>query len=81
MHRSLNWIAAHVNQPPGPFYLQGLSLIPAWISNNMPNIVLDEIISPIQNFDGANVEVWEWISNFTSPFIMDVITYLFWDYS
>ena len=33
------------------------------------------IIYPFPNFHNANVEVWEWINNFVSYFIMDVITY------
>ena len=38
---------------------------------------LDEINYPFRNFNGATVDVWEWISNFTSHFIMDVITYIY----
>ena len=41
----------------GPFYLHGLTLIPAWISNHMPNKVPDEITYPFLNFNGATVEV------------------------
>ena len=33
------------------------------------------------NFNGWTVEVWEWISNFTPHFIMDVIGYPCWDQS
>ena len=50
-----------------PFYLHGLTLIPAWISNYMYNKVGDEIT--------CTVEVWEWISNFTPQFIIDIITH------
>ena len=32
----------------------------------------DEIIYPFPN--GTTIEVWEWISNFISHFIMDIIT-------
>ena len=53
--------------------------IPAWISNHMPSKVWDEIINPFPNFNGCTVEVWEWISNFTPHFIMDLITYPCWD--
>ena len=34
-----------------------------------------EITYPFPNFNGSTVEVWEWISNFITHFIMDVITY------
>ena len=39
-----------------PFYQNGLTLIPAWISNHMPSKVWDEITYPLPNFNGA-VEV------------------------
>ena len=63
----------------GPFYFHGLNLIPTWISNHMAGNVFDEIAYPFPNFNGAAVEVWEWISNFIPHFIMDVITYPCWD--
>ena len=37
--------------------------------------VYDEIIYYFANFNGATVEVWEWISNSTLHLIMDVITF------
>ena len=37
--------------------------------------VWSEITYPFPNFSGATVEVWEWISNFISHLMMDVITY------
>ena len=52
---------------------QALNLIPAWISNHMISKVWDEIAYPFPNFNGCTVEVWEWISNFISHFIMDLI--------
>ena len=39
----------------------------------------DEPTHPFPNSNGCTVEVWEWISNFISHFIMDVITYRCWD--
>ena len=36
-----------------PFYWHGLTLIPAWISNDNPAIVWDEIIYPFTNFNGC----------------------------
>ena len=47
----------------------------------MPSKVCDEITYPIRNLNGAAVEDWGWISNFTQHFIMDVITYPWWDLS
>ena len=35
----------------------------------------DEIIFPFPNFNGATVEVWEWINNFIPHFTGRVITY------
>ena len=62
-----------------PFYEHGLTLIPGWISNYIFWIVLDEITYPFPNINGATVEVWEWVTNFTQHFTMDAITYAFWD--
>ena len=45
----------------------------------MPSYVLDESTFPFSNFNGATIEVWEWMSNFNLHFIIDVITYPFWD--
>ena len=53
--------------------------IPAWISNHILSKVWDEITYPFPNFNACTVEVWEWISDFISHFIMDVITYRHWD--
>ena len=43
--------------PSGPFYLHGLTLIPAWMSNHTSSKVWDEITYPFLNFNGATVEV------------------------
>ena len=58
----------------GPFSSQGLTLIPTWISNQMPNKVNDEITYIFPNFNCVTVEVWEWINDFISHVIRDVIT-------
>ena len=58
-----------------PFYVRGLTLILAWISNHMPNKSLDEITYPFPNFNDSTVEVWEWISDFIPRFIMAIIIY------
>ena len=49
----------------GPIYT-------AWISNHMPSKVWDEITYPFPNFNIATTEVWVWINDFISHFIMDV---------
>ena len=41
----------------------------------------DDITYPFPNFNGCTVEVWEWISNFIPPILMDVIIYPCWYYS
>ena len=41
----------------------------------------DEITYPFLNFNGATIEVQEWISNFTPHFTGHVITYPYWDES
>ena len=55
----------------GPFYLQGLTLIQAWIINYFHYKVRDEITYPFLNF----VEVEEWISNFIPHFTGHVVIY------
>ena len=47
----------HPSHIIGPFYLHGLTLIPAWISNYTHYNVWDEITYPFLNFNGATVEV------------------------
>ena len=41
----------------------------------MPNKVRNEIIDTFPNFNGATVEIQEWISNFIPHLVMDVITH------
>ena len=45
--------------------IRPITLIPAWISNYIHYKLRDEIPYPFPNFNGATVEVWEWMSNFT----------------
>ena len=59
----------------GSLYKHGLTLIPVWISNYIHHKVWDEITYPFPNFNGAAVEVWEWLSNFIPHFTRYVITY------
>ena len=51
-----------------------LTLIPAWMSNHMSSKMWVEITYLLPNFNGASVEVWEWISNFIPHLTMDLIT-------
>ena len=53
--------------------LSGAPLIPAWITDYIHSKVWDEITYPFPNFNGATVEVWEWISNFIARCVLDVI--------
>ena len=39
----------------------------------MPSKVCDESTYPFLTFNGAAFDVWEWISNFISHFLMDAI--------
>ena len=50
-----------------------ITLIPAWISNNMRSQACDELTHLSPNLTVA--EVWEWTSNFIPHFIIDLITY------
>ena len=45
----------------GPFYKHGLTWIPSWISNHTPSKVWDEITYPFLNFNGATVEVLQFL--------------------
>ena len=54
--------------------LYGLTLIPLWISNYMPNEVCYELL--IQNLTVAAVGGWDWMNNLISHFNEHVITYL-----
>ena len=65
----------------GPFYLHGLTLIPAWISDYIHYKVWDEITYPFLNFNGATVEVSDWKCNFIMHFTRRVFTYPCWDLS
>ena len=50
----------------GPLLLTWFNpFILTWVSNYIHYKVWDEITYPFPNFNGAAVEVWEWISNFT----------------
>ena len=60
-------------------FMHVLTLIPAWISNGMSSNVWDEITCPFPTFNGATVEVWEWLSKLIPHFIMDVMNYPCWD--
>ena len=67
----------------GPFYQHGLTLILAWIGNDIQytRIVWNKITYSFPNFSGATVEVWEWISDFIPHFTWHVITCQCWNES
>ena len=57
------------------FYKYGLTWIPTWIqSNQMTNKVWGDITNPFPNVNGCTIEVWEWINNLITYFIMEAIT-------
>ena len=58
-----------------PLLLTWFNFNPSMNKYHMPGKVWDGITYPFPNFNGATVEVWEWINNFIPHFIMDVITY------
>ena len=64
-----------------PFNQHWVTLIPSWISDYIHFKVWGEINYPFPNFNGATVEVWEWISNFIPHFTWHVITHPCWDQS
>ena len=51
------WVHNNKNRVLGPLLLSWLTLIPAWISNHMPNKVWDEITYPFPNFNGCTTRV------------------------
>ena len=57
------------------------TLFPAVIGNFIHYTVWGETAYPFTNLNGATVEVWEWISNFSLYFTECVITYPCWDWS
>ena len=71
-HGCTNWKAQDFCDP---FYYHVLTVIPAWISNCIHYKVWDEITYPFSNFNGATVEVWEWISNSIRHLTGHIITY------
>ena len=48
----------------------------AWVNTHIHSEEWGEIIHPFPNFNGGTIGVWEWISNFITLFIMDVLTYV-----
>ena len=46
-----------------------------WTRNYIHNKVLDVITNPFPKFNGAVVEVWEWISNLIPRFIEHTTCY------
>ena len=52
----------------GPFYSQGISLIPAWINNYIQYKVWDDITNQFLSLNGVEVDVRKCIINFVSHF-------------
>ena len=50
----------------------------ARVSNHLPCILIMKLFIRSQT-SAATVEIWEWMGNYISRFIMDVTTYLCWD--
>ena len=65
--------------PWGLVYSHGL--IPPWMRNCPVKCAMKLLIVMFQNLNGATVEVWKWVSNFTPHIIMDVMTHPYWDSS
>ena len=63
----------------GPLSLTGFNFMPRMENNYIQYKVWDKITYPSPNFNGATVEVWDWISNFIPHFTGHVITYPCWD--
>ena len=55
-------------------FLKNVAYFVALSAFDYLNKVWVEIIYPFPNFNDFIVEIWEWISNFISDFIMDVIS-------
>ena len=58
----------------GPHLLTWINFNPS--KDHIPSKVWDEITYPFPNFNGRTVEGWEWISNFTAHYTLDVIDYV-----
>ena len=54
--------------------------MPAWKTDYILYKVGDEITYPFPNFNGATIEIWEWMGNFIPHLTGYVITYPCWDY-
>ena len=60
----------------GHIYYNGLTLIPAWVSNFIRYKVWGEITYALPNFKSAAVEVWEWIFLSTLYWACDYLSML-----
>ena len=62
------WCGMPIRVSAGALFTN-MEFIPAWISSHMPSKVWHEIMYQLPNFNGATVEVWQWISNIIPHFI------------
>ena len=63
----------------GPLLLTWINFNPSMDKYLHTQKNVGEITYPFLNFNGATVDVQEWISKFIPHFMMDVITYPCWD--
>ena len=72
-------LALHPFAHQGLIELTCINFYLEWINDYIHYKVWDEIINPFPTdsfFNGAAVEVWEWLSNFIQHYIGQVIVYL-----
>ena len=57
----------------------GLTLFLVGIRNHTQSIMGNEMTYPFPNFNSCTIEVWQGINNSMPHFIMEVMTYPWWD--
>ena len=77
LYRSQCWPfwPTHLCATWSPWYKQGLTWIPAWLSNDIHHKMWDEITNPFPNFNVRTVECCEWTSNFIPHLTVYLITF------
>ena len=68
-------VSTHKKTGRGSFHKHGLTLIPVWINHYIHYMMWGEITYPFLNFNGATVEVQEWLNKFIPHFTWHVIIY------
>ena len=54
-------------------------ILPAQLADYSHYEVWDEITYPVPNFNGATIDIWEWIGNFIPHFAGHMFSYPCWD--